>query len=478
MICAFYSAERKTGRSMAMANVGALLHQRGERVIVADWNLDSDSPGLERLFPAAPQITGDSPGLIELLIDYCAELSRPVSGASDDVRLPTDALECYVTSIPGTDSSHGQLFLMTAGRHDSSYAERVASFDWERFFSNLDGARLIERLRRRLRYLADVTLIDVSAGVTPLSAVCLSLVADVVIMFCPVGTKSLNLTQHRAQQLTAEKLHDLRGERPLHLVIVPALIEYGEAQLLNEFKASFVQRFEPLIPLAIRGRPEAFWRLKVPKIPYFAYRPSIVVGPPGEAIAEPLVEAYERLTDTLKALSTRDGVPRNHAAADRPNETDAMDLDRFRALRIKQTETPSVFISYAREDQASAHELWKSLTAFGFKAWIDTEGLLGGEEWERTIEEQIATSDFVLICLSQRSVEKKGHFQKEMKKTLEVVQLQPEGTVYLIPVRLDNCTIPPSLKRFQCIDLFEQNGLAKLEQSIRNAWRQSRAHHV
>jgi len=58
MICTFYSAERKVGRSMALANVAELLRRSGDRVIVADWDLEA--PGLERLFSRAAGIRDGS----------------------------------------------------------------------------------------------------------------------------------------------------------------------------------------------------------------------------------------------------------------------------------------------------------------------------------------------------------------------------------------------------------------------------------
>jgi hypothetical protein len=475
MVCVFHSAERKTGRSMAMANVAALLSRQSNRVVVADWNLED--PGLERLFLGASPATPQLPGLLELLVDYTEELSRPVAGEDDRLLLPTDAIERYLAPIsthPDTD----RMWLMPAGRLDQAYSERVAAFDWDVFFGDLEGALLLERLRRRFGELADVTLIDATAGATPLSDACTSLIADVVVMFCPVGQRSLEMAARRAGQLADPQLVERRGGRPLELVVVPARIDYGEAGFLNEFKRSFLARFEPFVPPAIRDQPGAFWRLKIPDIPYFAYRSSIVFERPDDAIAEPLVEAYGRLAETLEALSAPGTSPDPAHETAGARTDDASDLDRFRALRLRRTETPSVFISYAREDEAVVSGLYESLKGFGFKAWIDTENLLGGEQWQQVIEEQIEISDLVLICLSRQSVAKKGHVQRELKKTLEVVDLQPEGTVYLIPVRLDDCEIPRSLGRFNWIDLFAPNGLVKLEESIRTAWRRSRASRV
>jgi len=151
-----------------------------------------------------------------------------------------------------------------------------------------------------------------------------------------------------------------------------------------------------------------------------------------------------------------------------------MDLARFSALRVLKTDTPSVFISYSRDDEEKVQKLHEHLIEAGFNAWLDTKDLLGGEDWQRVIEEKIESSDLVLVCLSRSSIAKKGYLQKEVKRILEVAELQPEGAEFLIPVRLDLCEIPRSMSRFNSVDLFEGNNLAKLEESIRRAWRKSR----
>jgi len=468
MICAFYSAESKTGQSMALGNVAQRLRRNGHRVIVADWNLED--PGLDRLFPAVTERAAAVQGFIDFLVAYKAEMLRPIPADRDDLVLPTESVEDYLAQFPD-DHGPGQLLLMPAGRRDATYGERVASFDWEEFYRDFEGALLFQRLRDRLRQLADLTLIDLGAGATALGMACAFTLADVVLMLCPVGSRSIESTNRRAQQLRTPGGLGLRNGSPCQVIVVPARIEYGEADLLNRFKEQFIATFDALVPEPLAHLHEAFWRLRIPNIPYFAYRNSIVFERPGDAIAEPLVEAYSRLAETLSSLfvSFELGEPPGGRA-----DGDTMELDRFRALRARKTDTPSVFISYARDDEVVVRQLYQSLTDAGFRAWLDKENLLGGEHWTTVIEEQIENSDFVLVCLSHQSVAKKGYVQKEMRKTLEVVELQPEGKVYLIPVRLDACEIPRSMSRFNCIDLFEQTGFARLEQSIRQAWRRSR----
>jgi hypothetical protein len=366
---------------------------------------------------------------------------------------------------------------MPAGRRDSThpheYARRVAAFDWSEFLTEWEGDLFLKELRGGLLNAADLVLIDSSAGLSSSSGVCTTLLADVVIMFCPPSTKSLERTVQTARELLSPIVFERRGGRPLDLLVVPARIDYGEAELLNDFKHRFLESLNGFVPTQI-GDPAAFWNLRIPNIQYFAYRESLVIERPDEAISEPLVEAYQRLTATLKRLRRDASVPADQEAP-KFDHSRSTSLARFRALRARKTDTPTVFISYAREDEIVVRTLYNRLIEAGFKAWLDTEHLLGGQPWETVIEERIESSDLVLVCLSHVAVAKKGFIQRELKKTLEVVDLQPEHAVFLIPVRLDACEIPRSLRKFNCIDLFEQNGAAKLDASIRYAWRQSRA---
>src|SRR5690348_15378647 len=99
MICTFHSAERRVGRSMAVANIAELLRQQGHRVIVADWNLES--PGLDRIFSLTAPDSPARQGVIDLFLEYKAEMCRPIGVGDDDTELPTDRLERYLTPIAG-----------------------------------------------------------------------------------------------------------------------------------------------------------------------------------------------------------------------------------------------------------------------------------------------------------------------------------------------------------------------------------------
>jgi hypothetical protein len=84
-----------------------------------------------------------------------------------------------------------------------------------------------------------------------------------------------------------------------------------------------------------------------------------------------------------------------------------------------------------------------------------TAKLLPGQNWPRSIEDAIESTDFVIACFSQNSVSKKGGFQAEIRYALDCARRVPLDDVFLIPVRLDGCLVPSSIRReIQYIDLF------------------------
>ena len=69
-------------------------------------------------------------------------------------------------------------------------------------------------------------------------------------------------------------------------------------------------------------------------------------------------------------------------------------------------------------------------------------------------EKQIRKRDFVILLLSSNSVKKRGYFQKEYKLTLEELDTIPEGQIYAISLKLDECEIPHEFKKYHVTDLF------------------------
>jgi formylglycine-generating enzyme required for sulfatase activity len=100
-------------------------------------------------------------------------------------------------------------------------------------------------------------------------------------------------------------------------------------------------------------------------------------------------------------------------------------------------------------------ELYQKLrTESWIKPWLDEEELLPGQDWDLEIEKAVQISDAVIVLLSDSAVKKEGYIQKELRFALSVALEKPEETIFIIPLRLDNCFIPRSLKSIQYIDYF------------------------
>jgi hypothetical protein len=123
---------------------------------------------------------------------------------------------------------------------------------------------------------------------------------------------------------------------------------------------------------------------------------------------------------------------------------------------MPETKHPlKVFLCHASQDKPVVRELSRRLIAEGWiDAWLDEKKLLPGQDWRTKIEEAVETSDIVIICLSSNSVSKEGFVQKELRYAKEIALEKPEETIFLIPLRLDDCETPRGLRFFQWADYF------------------------
>jgi TIR domain len=124
-----------------------------------------------------------------------------------------------------------------------------------------------------------------------------------------------------------------------------------------------------------------------------------------------------------------------------------------------------VFLCHASEDKLAVRALYERLKASGFQPWLDEEDLLPGQDWDREIARAVRSAQVVLVCLSKRS-EKRGYVQKEIRRALDVAEEQPEGTIFLIPVKLEDCAVPDRLAAWQWVDLHSERGYHKLEAAL------------
>jgi TIR domain-containing protein len=130
------------------------------------------------------------------------------------------------------------------------------------------------------------------------------------------------------------------------------------------------------------------------------------------------------------------------------------------------TDKLKVFLCHATENKPIVNGLFDDLVAAGFDPWLDTDDILPGMAPDMVIQKALRECDIVIICLSSISVAKEGYVQKEIRWARNIQDEKPEDTIFVIPLRLDNCKVPFSLKEIQWGDYTAPDGYEKLVKSL------------
>lgn len=124
------------------------------------------------------------------------------------------------------------------------------------------------------------------------------------------------------------------------------------------------------------------------------------------------------------------------------------------------------FLCHSSGDKLAVKQLYDRLVKDGVDAWLDKEKLIPGQEWQVEIPKAVKNSDVVIVCLSSQSVTKEGFVQKEIKFALDIADEKPEGTIFIIPARLEDCDIPKRISRFHWVDLYSEDGYEHLMKAL------------
>jgi hypothetical protein len=125
-----------------------------------------------------------------------------------------------------------------------------------------------------------------------------------------------------------------------------------------------------------------------------------------------------------------------------------------------------LFLCHSSADKRIVRDLYQRLRNDRFDPWLDEENLLPGQDWEQEIKKEVRATHVVLACLSTRSVTRDGYVHKEIRIALDVADEKAEGTIFLIPVKLEECEIPERLRRWHWVNLYEKRGYEQLLRAL------------
>jgi hypothetical protein len=127
------------------------------------------------------------------------------------------------------------------------------------------------------------------------------------------------------------------------------------------------------------------------------------------------------------------------------------------AMNAGSSERPKVFISYARVDgSALAEELALALEVVRFNAHLDSQDIVGAEDWERRLDTLIQQADIVLFILTPCSVQSERCAWEVARAEALAKRIVP-----VIGAAVDNACVPSALQRLNYIDFTAGHSFAR-----------------
>jgi cellulose biosynthesis protein BcsQ len=424
-VVTFYSYKGGVGRTLALANIGALLSLWGYKVLCVDWDLEA--PGLHLYYkPWTEQV--NSPGLSELIQAH-ADGEKPY-------------WKEFVTKVNFPDAKE-PLLLMTAGLQDKSYVGRMQALDWQMLYEERNLGNFLEELRHNWKQEFDFVLIDSRTGITDIGGICTVQLPDLLVILFTANFQSL----FGAIDVVNRAI-DIRNELPFDrakLLVLPIATRFEarfEYEIAQEWLAIFAKELEPFHNQWADKKVKALDLLnftKVPYVPYWSFGEKVPVVEEGTKDPESIGFAFE----TLAAMIAHQLSKSNVLVSDRDSFVTTAKrglvpgmISLTNQALDNQSRGACIFLSYSSADIQLRDELVLHLLTLQrqglIQAWHERQ-ILAGEEWQKEIDLHIEEADIILLLISADYIACDYPYGIEVRRALE---RHANGTACVIPVIL------------------------------------------
>jgi RES domain-containing protein len=113
-----------------------------------------------------------------------------------------------------------------------------------------------------------------------------------------------------------------------------------------------------------------------------------------------------------------------------------------------------IFLNYAAGDIKAAREVRRRFLEYrGVSVWFDEDDLLPGQDREYEIRKAIKSAEIVATLLSMQALSTSSSFHTRLRRALDVADEQPEGTIFIIALKLEPCDVPENLEKWQPVNV-------------------------
>ncbi len=421
----FYSYKGGVGRTLALANIGALLSRWGYKVLCIDWDLEA--PGLHFYFQKWIKQKRKH-GLVELIQSH-------VDGKNPSWRR-------HVTQV-NFPKAKQPLSLISAGHQDKTYVRRMQNLDWAKLYDEHDLGMFVEELREKWKKAFDFVLVDSRTGITDIGGICTVQLPDyLVLLFTPNEQSLLGSLD------VIERARDTRNSfpfdraKPLVLPVATRFetrVEYKEAQRwLTIFEKALTPLYAEWIHRDITAA-DMLNHTRVPSIPYWSFGERLPVIEKGTGDPEDIGYSLETLAALVaQKLAFSDALVKNRDSYVAAAKKGPLASSAGKGLGITSSITPSarIYISYSHQDLPFVNELFKHLTSLtrqGVIELLNAGPIPAGANWESAINPNMQEADIILLLVSSDYLASDYSYDVEMKLALD---LHSKGKASVIPIIL------------------------------------------
>ncbi|MCY4130089.1 MAG: ParA family protein [Gammaproteobacteria bacterium] len=219
-VCTFYGFKGGVGRTLALVNVAAQLADKGYRVLVVDFDLESPGLGSFGYLNSGLSL----PGIVDYVHHFLNFDSAP--GVGD-----------YVAQT----KSNASILVMLSGEGNPNYAAKMARINWFDLYEKRDGFRLFEDMKAQwaIEIEPDYVLIDCCSGFASTVGICTRQLADYVLAFFSPNAQNLYGLKQIVSQIRAESPTVRRKNIELDFVMAAVPSMYDEDGILDDFRHRF-----------------------------------------------------------------------------------------------------------------------------------------------------------------------------------------------------------------------------------------------
>lgn len=256
----FYSYKGGVGRSLALVNIATRLAEFGKKVCVIDFDLEA--PGLHLKLPGSKSnLRRVNKGIVDYVYDF------------SNNGILHNSIKDYSIEI-NVSKNKKNISLITAGNTESDdYWRKLSSINWyDLIYENPNGLAFFLNLKEVIKkdIKPDFLLIDSRTGISEMSGITLSLLADEIVIFAANNKENLGGANRIIASINNPE-NNVLGKQPIINFVLTRIPftekpedRAKEQQLINRIKREYLHPFVSDVNVIHSDRElEEFERVKI-----------------------------------------------------------------------------------------------------------------------------------------------------------------------------------------------------------------------